>query len=287
MITESKINKAIDLLKKAEKIALKYDKDGFYLCFSGGKDSQCIYHLCKLAGVKFKAYYNVTTIDPPELLSFIKENYPDVIWVRPKMTFYNLIRKKKMLPTQKARYCCQYLKESNGEGKVCITGVRKDESIKRSKRESVEISGMKFRGTIDQFNAAFHTDEQGTFHKCINGKDKIIINPIINWTNNEVWSFIRYYIKVPYCCLYDKGKHRIGCLLCPMVTSKEMRKNLNDYPNFKNGILRVIKDLKSIWRKKGYLDFDDFSAEEILEMWITRKKKKEFILDKKQLKFDL
>ena len=85
MITQSKIDKAIQLIKKAEKLALKYNqKEGFYLGFSGGKDSQCIYHLAKMAGVKFKAHYAVTTIDPPELMRFIKTNYPDVIWDRPK-----------------------------------------------------------------------------------------------------------------------------------------------------------------------------------------------------------
>ena len=28
--------------------------DGYYVAFSGGKDSQCIYHLCEMAGVKFE-----------------------------------------------------------------------------------------------------------------------------------------------------------------------------------------------------------------------------------------
>lgn len=95
MITQAKIDKAIALLKKAERLALKYNPaDGYYLAFSGGKDSQCIYHLAKLAGVKFRAHYAVTTIDPPELMRFIKTHYPDVEWVRPKLTFFQLIKKK-------------------------------------------------------------------------------------------------------------------------------------------------------------------------------------------------
>lgn len=39
--------------------------EGYFLAFSGGKDSQCIYHLAKMAGVKFDAHYNVTSVDPP------------------------------------------------------------------------------------------------------------------------------------------------------------------------------------------------------------------------------
>jgi len=41
--------------------------EGYYLAFSGGKDSQCIYHLAMEAGVKFEAHYHITTVNPPEL----------------------------------------------------------------------------------------------------------------------------------------------------------------------------------------------------------------------------
>jgi 3'-phosphoadenosine 5'-phosphosulfate sulfotransferase (PAPS reductase)/FAD synthetase len=39
--------------------------EGYFVAFSGGKDSQCVYHLCKMAGVKFDAHYSVTSVDPP------------------------------------------------------------------------------------------------------------------------------------------------------------------------------------------------------------------------------
>lgn len=287
MITQEKINKSINLLKKAERLALKYSSEGFYLAFSGGKDSQCIYHLAKLAGVRFKAFYNVTTIDPPELMRFIRKNYSDVIWNRNELTFYNLIRKKKMLPTQTTRYCCQYLKERGGEGQVVITGVRRAESVKSSKRNSIEISSHKFSGNFDEFNAVYHTNDEGLEHRCISGKDKIIINPIIDWNDNDVWSFIKEYLKIEYCELYDKGWRRIGCLLCPMCRKSEQRKYLKEYPNIKNGILSVIKDLKKEWKKKGYKNFESLSEQEILEWWIIKKNIRSYIADKKQLKLDL
>lgn len=279
MITEHKINKAIKLLRKAENLALKYSEKGFFLAFSGGKDSQCIYHLAKLAGVKFTAHYSVTSIDPPELMRFIKEKYPDVVFDRPKYTFYNLCRKKKSLPTQKIRFCCQELKETGGAGMVCITGIRKAESIKRGKRKEVEISNYKFSGTLDEFNEIYSTDKGGIVHKCIKGKDKVIINPIIDWSDNEVWSFIRNFLKVPYCELYDKGKHRLGCLLCPMSSTNEQRKALMNYPNIKTGFLRVIKDLKQYY-KNGVWELDE---EEILNWYISKKSSKEFLEDRRQL----
>lgn len=105
--------------------------DGYYVCFSGGKDSQCVYHLCKEAGVKFDAHYSHTTVDPPELIYFMREHYPDVIVDKPDLTMWQLIVKKGMPPTRMVRYCCDELKEGGGRGHVAVTGVRWEESRKR------------------------------------------------------------------------------------------------------------------------------------------------------------
>lgn len=76
-LLKQKIEHSIELLKKAEKLALRYDPDeGFFLAFSGGKDSQALYHIVEMAGVKFKAHFSPTTVDPPQLIRFIRRNYP-------------------------------------------------------------------------------------------------------------------------------------------------------------------------------------------------------------------
>ena len=67
--------------------------EGYYLAFSGGKDSIVIYDLAVKAGVKFDAHYNLTTVDPPELVKFIKQEYPDVERHRPEMNMWQLIVK--------------------------------------------------------------------------------------------------------------------------------------------------------------------------------------------------
>lgn len=60
------VNEAITLLRKAEKLALRYDhQNGFFLAFSGGKDSIVLHAIAELAGVKFKAHMSLTSIDPP------------------------------------------------------------------------------------------------------------------------------------------------------------------------------------------------------------------------------
>lgn len=287
MITQAKIDKSVALLRKAERIALKYNPEGFYLAFSGGKDSQCIYHLAKLAGVKFKAHYSVTTIDPPELFRFIKQNYPDCQWERPKKTFFQLCREKKILPSRQKRFCCAELKEVGGAGQVVITGVRRKESVRRALRNSVEMSDHKFSGNIDEFNRAFHTDDEGLQHNCTMGKDKIIINPIIDWSNNDVWSFIKNYLKIPYCSLYDEGIHRIGCIACPMASKSKKIRELNRYPNVRNLYIKTINDIKEERTEEGtYLIFD-YPAEIVLDWYVSGLSARKYIANLKQLKLDL
>ena len=118
-----------------EKMALQYSPDGFHVAFSGGKDSQVIHELCRMAHVKFKAYFYQTSVDPPELLRFIRTNYPGVAWLKPEKTMFQLILQKKMLPLRNRRYCCEVIKERRGLNEVVVIGIRKEESKRRAKRK--------------------------------------------------------------------------------------------------------------------------------------------------------
>lgn len=118
-----KIDYSIALLRKAEVLALRFDPDdGFYLAFSGGKDSQALLHLAQMANVKFKAYMNFTSVDPGEVVRFVKRQYPDVVRVPPRISIYDMAKKKGILPTAKARWCCAEYKEIGGVGKVTLVG---------------------------------------------------------------------------------------------------------------------------------------------------------------------
>lgn len=71
----------LDRVEVAIKRLQTFEPDeGYYLAFSGGKDSVVIKVLADMAKVKYDAHYNVTSVDPPELIQFIREHYPDVKW---------------------------------------------------------------------------------------------------------------------------------------------------------------------------------------------------------------
>lgn len=269
-----KIEYSVNLLRKAEKLALAYDPaDGFYLAFSGGKDSQALYHIAELAGVKFKAHMSFTSVDPPEVIRFVRRNYPEVETIKPKMSIYTLSKKKGILPTRAMRFCCKEFKEVYGGGKMTLTGIRKQESARRSKRKeiSTEIKSVRKELQFDQFSE--HKEQMVS---CVNGKDKIILSPIIEWTEKDVWEFIKQVVKVPYCSLYDKGRTRIGCLCCPMPTMKSRLRDIREYPHVKKNWMRTIQYL--IDNDKNPYHFDN--AADWFDWWISGKAHKEWYFEK-------
>jgi len=269
----NKVDKAIETIQKAESLALKYQDYGFHLAFSGGKDSQVIYELCKIAGVKFRPVMQVTTIDPPEVMRFVRNEYPTVTLKRPEISFYDLIIKRRMLPLKGARYCCQYFKEQAGSGTVTMLGIRKQESIKRAKRNELEINNFKYSNTLDQFNI----DNKNQV-VCLNGKDKIMLSPIIDWTLSDVWGFIRGR-NINYCELYDRGYHRVGCMFCPMASVKIKRLDRKNYPGVEN---RIKKSIKYLCDNYGYGDALNYDVDQIFEWWISNDSIKVFKAKKLQ-----
>lgn len=260
----SKLEHSVELLRKAERIALMYDSDdGYYLAFSGGKDSQALYHVAQLAGVKFKGRMSLTSVDPPHVIRFVKKHYPDVELIKPKMSMFAKAVERGVLPTMNVRWCCADFKESAGAGKVTLIGVRAAESTRRAKRHEVEVSSRKFSGDLDGFDAwskeqiekkmsktkrkinedefSVKTDNEV---RCINGKDSILISPIFKWTEADVWYFLNEIVNVPHCELYDMGYSRIGCILCPMASKKSKQRDIKMFPHVKRGWIKAIKAIR-------------------------------------------
>lgn len=222
---QSKIDTSVATIKRAAKLAKNYTGKPLVVAFSGGKDSQTVYHLAEAAGVDFGAVYCATTIDPPEVVRFIKKYYPMVRFHVPKMSFWQLAENIRMLPNRHMRYCCSILKEQTLPGRVTLTGVRREESVKRAKRQILDIN--KKPRQFDEFERSDKIDVQ-----CFgNGKEKITVNPILDWTETDVWQYLNSVVNVPHCELYDQGRSRVGCLFCPMKRKKEIVDDMQRYPH--------------------------------------------------------
>lgn len=245
-------------------------EDGFFNTFSGGKDSQALFYIMKLSGVKFKTHMSLTSIDPPEVIRFVRREYPSVEMIKPKMSIYDMACKKKhLMPTRTLRWCCAEYKECTGAGKVTTIGIRHEESAKRKKRGEVStnIKSKRTEQSFDQFSE--HQEKMVT---CVSGKDKILLSPIIHWTEKDVWEFLNDVIQAPHCELYDRGHHRIGCLCCPMSTYRQKQREIKEYPHIKRQWLKAIQTLIDT----GYVDHNFTNPEDGFNWWISGKSYKQW-----------
>lgn len=267
-----KIEYSVDLIRKAERMALRLDpENGFYNTFSGGKDSQCLYHLVKMSGVKHKTHMNLTSVDPPEVIRFVKTQYPDVELMKPKMSIYDMAKKKHILPTMRLRWCCAEFKESRGAGKVTLIGIRREESARRAKRGeiSTEIKGNRSESNFDQWS-----EHEEQMVACVGGRDKILVSPIIHWTERDVWEFLNMN-GIPHCELYDEGYTRIGCICCPMSKYKTRLYDIKRYPHVKRNWIKTIQWLID----NGYINRNFNDAETGFRWWISGKSFDKFYAD--------
>lgn len=155
----NKEKEAVNFIRKAASLAMRMSDKGIHVAFSGGKDSQVLLALIEMSGVKHHAEMQVTSVDSPNLMKFVRKHYPQVHLNLPKMNMRELIVHKKMLPTRQARFCCAFLKEQAGAGTVTAIGIRKAESARRAKRHPVEVIGQ--RKGFDIIDGKLHETNWG------------------------------------------------------------------------------------------------------------------------------
>ena len=237
---KNKVEVAIMRLKEFE------PSEGYFGAFSGGKDSCVIKGLAEEAEVKVDWHFNISGIDPKELLAFIRENHPDVGLIYPAMPIFKAVVKHG-LPRRNARWCCELIKETAGKGRTVLTGVRWAESVRRRVRRMYEV--------------------------CRTDDTKMFLHPIIDWTDTEVWEYI-HSTNLPYCLLYDEGFKRIGCILCPMASQRITKKECERFPKvaeaWRRAAIRLWEDRKA----KGSPSVDRWaSGDEMFKWWLTRSRK--------------
>lgn len=262
--------------------------DGYYLAYSGGKDSDCIKILAGLAGVKYDAVHNLTTVDAPETIQYVKTQ-PDVI-IRPSydrdgkhITMWNLIVRKGTPPLRISRYCCSELKETGGKGRVTVTGVRWAESARRKASWDVVAFIGKPKATqklAEELGADYSIAKQGAIvlnddndvnrrmvEHCYRTR-KTILNPIVEWTDEDVWTFLHHY-----GCrsnpLYECGYARIGCIGCPMAGTRAREAEFARYPAYKQAYIRAFDKMLEKRRLDGRECFVWETGEDVFHWWIN------------------
>lgn len=203
----NKIDQSIRLLK-----SIPQDKGDVELCYSGGKDSDVILELAKMAEIKFRPIYKNTTIDPIGTIKHCKEKGVEI--VNPSITFFKLMQKKGY-PSRFCRFCCAKLKEY----KICdiaIQGIRKSESLKR--------------------NNLYNEPQICRFYGSKKNRVSVFL-PILYWTDEDVSEFVsERHIKCHPIYYRERGKFdvkcRLGCIGCPLAGRKNRIQQFKENPKF-------------------------------------------------------
>ena len=273
---------AIERLKAFE------PEEGYYLAFSGGKDSVICKALLDMANVKYDATYRVTSVDPPELVRFIKDQHPDVIREVPRdkngkpITMWNLIPRKLMPPTRIVRYCCSELKESGGDGRMTVTGVRWAESVRRKNLQGLVTVPERTAQKTYSDDSNFRTNNAGGV-VLVNDNDdsrrmveqcykrhKTNLNPIIEWTDEQVWEFIKAH-GIPVCSLYEEGWHRLGCIGCPMAGKHSREREFLRWPKYKQHYLKAFERMIAERYRRGKMQGEmrmGYTPQDVFNWWM-------------------
>ena len=211
---EKKVEQAIKLLQVCYKAA----GEPLEVAYSGGKDSDVILELAKMSGIKYRAIYKNTTIDPPGTIKHVMENGVEIR--RPKESFFSLM-KRKGFPNRFNRFCCSALKEYKILDN-CIMGIRRCESVKRSKRYTEPTECRIYGSKKNHVNAIY---------------------PILDWSDDDELEFIKERkIKLHPLYYREDGSiditKRLGCMCCPLAYYKKRLEQFKQYPGMVKAYLR-------------------------------------------------
>lgn len=236
-----KLDAAVKRLQSASEMSLYLYQKPLLLTYSGGKDSDACIEVAKIAGIPFEVVHSHTTADAPETVHHVRAKFHrlELDGIRCEIVYpyykgqrtsmWDLIPRKLMPPTRLVRYCCEVLKETAGRDRWIITGVRWAESVRRKNTRGIyEAIGRK---TSDRVVLNNDNDDLRLVTETCASKNKRTVNPIIDWTDDDVWSLLRdrrVQCNPLYC---DFG--RVGCIGCPMAGKAGREREFLRWPRYK------------------------------------------------------
>jgi phosphoadenosine phosphosulfate reductase len=180
---------------------------------------------------------------------------------------WNLIERYGV-PRRDFRYCCQQLKEYCGRNWYSVTGIRWAESPRRKATRALFEVGK--NGTDKITLNSDNVSERKLTEYCM-AKGKHILNPIIDWSDDEVWAYLKSR-EVLLNPLYAEGFKRVGCIGCPNH-SKHRVEDFERWPKYKSAYIRAIgRNLEYVKKTKPdvYEKWDMKDAEEYFNWWLSK-----------------
>lgn len=270
--------KAIERIKTASEMSFMLYKKPLVFTDSGGKDSAVICRLAENSGIPFEVIHSHTTADAPPTVYHVRKRakmYEDkgikYTIVHPtyqgvQTSMWSLIPRKMMPPTRLARYCCQVLKEAHGRDRFIATGVRWAESSSRKNNRGIlEVLTGKKESAILLNN---DNDEERRLFETCQVKGKRVVNPIIDWKENDVWDYLREQ-QVKVNPLYCEGWKRVGCVGCPMA-GKNRYSEFARFPKFKQMYINAFDRMLKVRKEQGKNDTTGLwtDAQAVFHWWM-------------------
>lgn len=271
-----KLDKAIERLKLAAQMRETYYQKPLIVTTSGGKDSDVCLALAKIAGINYEVEHNHTTADAPETVYHVRDTFRrleqdgvrcTINWPTYKgkpVTMWSLISQNNLPPTRVVRYCCSVLKEGGGTGRMITTGVRWAESIKRKNSRGIYETmtrDIKKKVILNNDN----DDTRLLFENC-KLKAKRICNPIVDWTDKEVWDFL-HYAGVETNPLYQCGFDRVGCIGCPLAKKSARMEEFARWPTYKRAYIRAFDEMLR-QRHKNWIENEWKTGIDVFHWWM-------------------
>lgn len=271
---------AIERLKAASDMSLAAYQQPLVICVSGGKDSGVITELAVRSGIPCEFQHNHTTADAPETVRFVRSEFKRLeemgykctvnmpVYKGQRVSMWSLIPQKLMPPTRLMRYCCSILKETGGAGRFICTGVRWSESASRKNYRGIyEKIGKTKQDKIILVN---DNDEKRMLFENCRLKARRVVNPIIDWTDEDVYGFLED-AQCPMNPLYAEGQCRVGCIGCPLATKKKRELEFGRWPKYEKLYLLAFGRMLDERRRRGNMTRSQdkwTTAEDVFRWWM-------------------
>lgn len=228
------------------------------ICYSGGKDSDVLLQLALNSGINFEVLHNHTTVDAPETVYHIRNTFRRLelqgvkctvekpTYKGKPVTMWSLIQQKMFPPTRLIRYCCSVLKEKGGRNRAVATGVRRAESVARSKRGIYEDFASNKEKKIILNND--NDDKRRWFERC-EKQAKTLVNPLVDWQDDDVKDYIQSE-GITLNPLYCEGFRRVGCVGCPMA-GKHRYVEFRRYPTYEKAYIHAFDRMLETRKANG------------------------------------